>query len=524
MGLPLKAVHQMARYVRVGSTHAKPAIVLVKKGCEYMDDMTSYGQRGTQSEELVHRLFIDCEDVARGVKFNAYPEDTTDTLALMTSRYKRTKRAQNVSFRNLVPWVKMGERATHYIHSYPAKLLPQIAHFFLSAQSLSKPSDVVLDPFGGTGTVALEAILAGRKAYYADANPLARLIASVKTRVLDVGAISEAYWRVEKCYRQSKFSKGLVPSVVNLEYWYEPKVIKALGRIKNAIETEKDVAIRNFLLISFSSVCRKVSLADPRLSVPVRIKSTVSTSQNSSPDIWKEFSNQITNNIKRMQTFSGMRTALEGASYVGNDARSLRSPTDNFETSTEKLSSNSVNLIITSPPYAGAQKYIRASSLSLGWLGLADITGLKPLENASIGREHFPKAACVECPTTGLHVVDRLIKRVFKVNPLRSVIVATYINEMDAAIKEMARVIKPNGHLVLVIGNNDVCGIPFKSSEYLALICEKYELELKLKLIDEIKSRGLMTKRNKTASMITREWVLLFEKPKKKKLEMGGGN
>ncbi|MHB1115541.1 DNA methyltransferase [Sideroxydans sp.] len=444
--------------------------------------------------------------------FNPYPEHTTQTLADMISRYERTGRAQNVSFRDLVPWVKMGERATHYIHSYPAKLLPQIAHFFLSAQSLSKEGDIVLDPFGGSGTVALEAILAGRKAYYADANPLARLIAGVKTRCVQTEAIIQAADRVERRYSNARIPTGSAPSVVNLEYWYEPEVIKSLCRIKDAIEVETDCAIKNFLRVSFSSVCRKVSLADPRLSVPVRIKTSTTHAPDGFPDVWKGFYSQVSNNLRRMQNLLQMVNGFDSAFYVGDNARSLRAPTANFDLSPEALGDKSVDLIITSPPYAGAQKYIRASSLSLGWLGLANKDGLKPLENASIGREHFPTSSHRECPQTGLDVADRIIKRIFKVNPLRSVIVATYIIEMDAAIKEMTRVLRPGGHLVLVIGNNEVCGLPFKSSEYLALICEKYGLSLKLKLIDEIKSRGLMTKRNKTASVITREWVLLFEK------------
>lgn len=487
-----------------------------------MDDGISYGNKVTVGEVSSAGTFLSGnEKLSDGFKFEAYPVDTTEALALMIARYEQRRRAQNVSFRNLVPWVKMGERATHYIHSYPAKLLPQIAHFFLAAKSLSKLDDVVLDPFGGSGTVALEAIMSGKKAYYADANPLARMIASVKTHAICVTAISEAYARVEHDYRLSKFVKSSVPSVINLEYWYEPNVIKSLCRIKNAIEVEEDGAIKDFLLVSFSTVCRKVSLADPRLSVPVRLKATDTQSRDRAPDVWREFSNQISTNIKRMQSLSGMPKSFGKVFYVGNDARCLRSPTDNFDLSPETLSNNCVDLIITSPPYAGAQKYIRASSLSLGWLGLASKDGLKPLENLSIGREHFSTSSHRECPKTGLPVADRLIKRIFKVNPLRSVIVATYIIEMDAAIKEMARVLKPDGHLVLVIGNNEVCGLPFKSSEYLALICEKYGLSLKLKLIDEIKSRGLMTKRNKTASVITREWVLLFEKPKGRNIQKG---
>lgn len=466
---------------------------------------------------LISSSKINRDTNSTSVKSRAYPRDTTDLLAKMIARYERVNRAQNISFRQLVPWIKVGERATHYIHPYPAKLLPQIAHFFLSAQSLSKPGDVVLDPFGGSGTVALEAILAGRQAYYADANPLAQLIARVKTTPVDERLIEEAYFQIGKKYRRYKSIKGYEPSVVNLKYWYAPQSIEKLCLIKRAIESVTDTKIKNFLLISFSAVCRKVSFADPRLSVPVRQKALLELGGDNLPDVWGEFANQISNNLKRMERLTSLRMHFSKTSYIGNDARNLRQPTSDFKLHTKKLAANSVDIIITSPPYAGAQKYIRASSLSLGWLGLANASDLKPLENASIGREHFPKITCAECPNTGLQVVDRLIKKIFKVNPLRSVIVATYIIEMDAAIKEMARVLKPDGHLVLVIGNNEVCGLPFKSSEYLALICEKYGLSLKLKLIDEIKSRGLMTKRNKTASVITREWVLLFEKPKSMK-------
>ena len=194
---------------------------------------------------------------------------------------------------------------------------------------------------------------------------------------------------------------------------------------------------------------------------------------------------------------------------LGNDARRLclesRKP--------RRLRKSSVGLILTSPPYAGAQKYIRASSLNLGWLGLAKTNGLKPLENASIGREHLRLAEYKQLNKTGLTSADKLIAAVFKTNPLRAGIISTYLVEMKAAIDEMCRVLKPGGWIVLVIGNNEVCSRPCRSSEYLRILFEEKSLKVRLKLIDAIKSRGLMTKRNKTASVITREWVLLLQKP-----------
>jgi len=73
-------------------------------------------------------------------------------------------------------------------------------------------------------------------------------------------------------------------------------------------------------------------------------------------------------------------------------------------------------------------------------------------------------------------------------------------------------VLKNQGYCVIVIGNNKVCGYDFKSSKYLKDIAESVGFSTKLVLIDDIHSRGLMTKRNKTASIINSEWILVLQK------------
>jgi hypothetical protein len=102
---------------------------------------------------------------------------------------------------------------------------------------------------------------------------------------------------------------------------------------------------------------------------------------------------------------------------------------------------------------------------------------------------------------------------VHKKNPLRAHIAATYLREMRVVFGEIARVLEPGGHLVLVAGNNRVCGERFPTAHYLANLAEEFGLRRRLVLIDDIQSRGLMTKRNKNADVITQEWVYLLEKP-----------
>jgi len=83
---------------------------------------------------------------------------------------------------------------------------------------------------------------------------------------------------------------------------------------------------------------------------------------------------------------------------------------------------------------------------------------------------------------------------------------------MREALKEIMRVLKPGGYLVLVMGNNHICGMEFKTHSYLKDILSQLGMNNILQLIDDIRSRGLMKKRNKTASIITREWVSVYRK------------
>jgi len=209
-----------------------------------------------------------------------------------------------------------------------------------------------------------------------------------------------------------------------------------------------------------------------------------------------------------MQSLFDLATSAT-ASVVSSDARHLQYE---FGSTGTQLPDESVQLIITSPPYVGAQKYVRAMSLSLGWLNLCTATSLRTEKNNSIGREEYRKEEYSNPTHTDIQAADRLLTSIRSVNPLRAHIAAQYLCEMREALTECTRVLKPEGYLVLVIGNNHICGHEFLTVDYLETLLRRTGLSLRLRLIDDIKSRGLMTKRNKTAGMIAQECVLVFQK------------
>ena len=432
--------------------------------------------------------------------FDPYPVDTSVALATLLDRFERNQEPAAISFRQLVPWLKVGERASHYLHPYPAKLLPHIAHFFLANRMLVGADEIVLDPFGGSGTVALETILSGRTAFYADANPLGRLITAVKTRSIDPTSLAAASHDVRKRFRLSRARK--LPDVVNLAKWFDPRITSELVRLRAVIDTLEDEALRDFMRVTFSAVTRKASNADPRFSVPVRYQSGEARSNLSAADL---FETQLAANVARIVTLDQV-ASLGIATPAGIDARQLMTGLG------DRLADGSVGMIISSPPYASAQKYVRAASLSLGWLDLAPSQGLRQLEDQTIGREHYAKASWADMGSTGIDHADSLIAEIAKENSSRAKIVATYLLEMRVAFVEAVRVLRPGGCFVLVIGDNTVCSRRFASSDYLRFMLEGMGMTTILSLVDPIRSRGLMTRRNETAGVIASESVIVLRK------------
>jgi DNA modification methylase len=211
------------------------------------------------------------------------------------------------------------------------------------------------------------------------------------------------------------------------------------------------------------------------------------------------FSDIVAVNLCRIQTLSCIKKQYS-AKIISDNCNKLK--TDN----------DSIQLIITSPPYAGAQKYIRSHSLSLVWLGLATDDTIRELKDKCIGKEEYRINEYRELIDTGLKSANKQLQQVHSNSPIRAHIAANYLVEIRKSIEEMYRVLKGGGFMVLVAGNNNICKTEFLTSEYLDNICCEIGFIKKLHLIDTIKSRGLMTSRNKTADIITRESVMVFKK------------
>jgi tRNA G10 N-methylase Trm11 len=257
-----------------------------------------------------------------------------------------------------------------------------------------------------------------------------------------------------------------------------------------------------------------VSRTDPRVSVPVRLNPGKYPEAHPIRDkldrrqawldnvsVYDEFFRLFEQNYRRFAALSNFRNRGK-LCFVADDARSVH----------ESLGSESIDLVVTSPPYVGAQKYIRASSLSIGWLGYAASNQLRDLERLSIGREHYSKYEYANHMGTELVDANKVLSVIKDINPLRAHIASNYLREMSTALESIYTVLKRGGFMVLVVGNNRISGVEFPTVKYVRKLAEMKGFKTRLELVDDIHSRGLMTKRNKTAGVIARESVVLLEK------------
>lgn len=180
-----------------------------------------------------------------------------------------------------------GERLTHQLFRYPAKFHPPVARALL--ERYTAEGNRVLDCFCGSGTLLVEAAVAGRHAVGVDVDPVAAFVSQAKTTTLDNAGLRrdwkylaqalDGWCRTPEAYEQLQWediserdyergARGLaLPAIPNLHHWFRRYVLLDLARLKRDILALQTTSRRRaFFLLCFASIIRSASNADP---VPV---------------------------------------------------------------------------------------------------------------------------------------------------------------------------------------------------------------------------------------------------------------
>ncbi len=400
------------------------------------------------------------------------------------------------------------DQLTHNLHPFPAKFPPQLPRLFI--QNLTLPGEVVLDPMSGSGTTVVEAVRAGRLAVGTDIDPLALTLSLVKTTVLSLTALEQAAAMVtdraqmllrDQTVELEAALNSLDPKNFDfIRYWFLPQTQQELIALKLAIQQVSEPALRRFLWTVFSStIIAKsggVSLArDLAHTRPHRVMDKFI------PSALEIFRARF---AKSLKSLAGMRPDSQPARIIAADAQRIPLP------------AHSVDLIVTSPPYASnAIDYMRAHKFSLVWLGYP-LEFLSQRRGEYIGGETVRRQWLVDLPPQSRQIVELVAAQ----QSHKGLALHRYYSEMTRCLSEMFRVLKSGKSAIVVVGSSTLAGVDTQTHECLAEIGARVGFTVAgigVRRID--RDRRMMPARRgkKSASMIEQrmheEYVIGFYKP-----------
>ena len=423
------------------------------------------------------------------------------------SNGQRHRQEIKVSFRDHSGAVGRRDFATHLIHWYPAKMFHRIPSVFLDTVELPIHANV-LDPFCGSGTVLLEANLRGHNSVGIDINPLARLISRVKVTALDP---SHLIGQLELLLPRARRLRSTPKPHSTLDSWLSSKARVGLHRLAVAIKEIPDEACRSFFLVTLTSTVRRLSKADPAIPPLVRLRkerakiagaryrnALIRSETITTTAVYSAFAEAAAANIKRMVELYSLRSTIDHtqSSVLDTDAAHTGLPP------------KSIDAIITSPPYCGAQKYVRSMKLELILIGYPE-EELRQLDSRTLGTEAVTtRGTELSELLTGDGHVDQAIAAIYEGNPVRARMASDYSKYLTAFAQECERILRPGGHLLVTLGRSTLAGIPFLSDRVFRRASQEAGLEFVATLVDRIPSRGLLTERHSTAGRIDHEFIV----------------
>ena len=361
---------------------------------------------------------------------------------------------------------------THGLHPYKGKFYPQLAKALINLCSLG-PDAVLFDPFCGSGTTILEGYLNGYMTFGCDMNPLAAKIAKAKVGILDVNpdvvseAIGTLVTRIENVTNvpfdtSDQFSEDCLDEIMR---WFPPPVIHKLAWLLRSIRSVSEGVIRSFFELVLSSIIRDVSQQDPN---DLRIRKRKKAIDDA--DVFGLFLGVLDSQYERIERFWSVRgyspARFRPSTVVEGDSRQ-RSTFERLG-----LDESSVDLILTSPPYATALPYIDTDRLSLLVLLGMDSSRRRPVEQNLVGsreivtteRRKFESVLAgdsAELPESLSTYLKKLHERVSRASvgfrrKNMPALLLRFFSDMDAVLQNCYRVLRPGGGAMVVIGDNKI--------------------------------------------------------------------
>jgi len=385
-------------------------------------------------------------------------------------------------------WDFRGENTkeyTHCFHTYPAMMIPQVARELINKYK-NKNTKLIFDPYMGSGTTLIEAKLAGINSVGTDLNPLARLIA---------------------CIRNKDKINISIPEFNIRDNWFNLVTLKELGLIKNFIENIENLKIKNFFLIAFTEIIRLVSYTR---NGEFKLYSIESEKKESfKPDTFKFFLEKLNENYNGLKKYnSKISNTVNTKIYDFNTI---------FNIPNNILKNESVDLIVTSPPYGDSKTtvaYGQFSRLANEWL---EFNNPKKLDSMLMGGKKAKESF-----RFGFQLLDNILDKIRQndrnTGKTRELEVVSFYKDYKSSINNISKVVKKNGIVCYVVGNRRVNDMELPTDEITKFFFEENGFKHIETIVRNIPNKRMPLKTSpsnqsgKTVRTMKQEYIVVMKK------------
>ncbi len=363
-------------------------------------------------------------------------------------------------------------------------------NFLFSKRYNHRP--LVLDPFCGVGTTLIESMDRGVDSVGFEINPYAALASRVKSNAprLDLSALSSLIVDYGEFIRnfQAEVTNSASPRIAMLRSlpptkfksripFFSESVLWQVRATMDYLACIEDEPLRELFLVAFGSVMIRFSNYSYEPSLSTRPGS-------GKPLVEYAAVGDIV--LDRLCQMLEDATSAKQRRESLDDIPQVTIYQDSFFNVRNFIEQDSVDLVVTSPPYLNNYHYVRNTRPHLWWLGLIDQTAqLREMEEQSLGkfwqtvRDREPIPLRVDLPA-----LDLVLEAVRQRNPQRGAYggpgwanyVVTYFNDLVTFGHLLSQILKPGAHAVVVVGNSIIQGVEIKVDELLSDIAGYYDL------------------------------------------------
>jgi len=314
------------------------------------------------------------------------------------------------------------------VHGYFTKQSWNVVAEYI--KNYTKPGDMVLDPFGGSGVTAVEALMTNRSAICIDINPLAVFLTKTLISPLPLTEFSDAFVKIKKSFERHvpntpveiqhalekysypigfKLPKG--SDVETVDQLFSEKQLAHLSLLKHLICLEKNENIKENLLLMFSGLITKANLTYH--NNPNR---PAAGQGNAAPFAYYRY--RIAPHpvdIDLMTYFELRYKKLLSAKeemhyYINQDTYTKAQIVKGSATDLKFIPKESVDYIYTDPPYGKKIPYLDLSTMWNAWLDLDVDETDYALEAIEGGDHHKSKSEYNQLISESIKQMYRVLK------------------------------------------------------------------------------------------------------------------